>query len=182
MNTRETKLKIHDESEFFSPMDPDQSMISDEVIAYLSRVFLNKHRRLRESFVLRIISDETVNEDHIRNMIREEFDRQKDDIRYATRRLMLKMIVLAALGAAILCLWLYFSATRETVGVEILSILSWVCVWEATSIAVLQRPELRRMWFNIERLTRAEIVFETAKQQSQTAAANQPGASDETEA
>ena len=45
-----------------------------------------------------------------------------------------------------------------------------------------QRPELRRMWFNIERLTRAEIVFETAKQQSQTAAANQPGASDETEA
>ncbi len=46
---------------------------------------------------------------------------------------------------------------------EILSIMGWVCVWEATSIAVLQRPELRRMWFNLDRLIRAEILVETAE-------------------
>ena len=27
MNTREIKLKIHDESELFAPLDPDQTMI-----------------------------------------------------------------------------------------------------------------------------------------------------------
>ena len=36
MNTREIKLKIHDESELFSPFDPDQTMISDDVIEYLA--------------------------------------------------------------------------------------------------------------------------------------------------
>ncbi len=137
-------------------------MISDEVIAYLTRVFLNKHRRLQEQFVLRIISDTPVNGTRIKDAIRCEFDRQKDDVRYALRRLMVKLIVLAVLGAAILSLWLYLSATTETVGVEILSIMGWVCVWEATSIAVLQQPELRRLWFNLERLTRAEVIFETA--------------------
>ena len=167
MNTREIKLKIHDESELFSPLDPDQTMLSDDVIDYLARVFLNKHRRLRESFVIHIISDEPVNETHVKDAIHAEFDRQQDDIHHALRRLMLKLIVLAVLGAAILCLWLYLSATRETVGVEILSIMGWVCVWEATSIAVLQRPELRRMWLNIERLTRAEILFRTAEEHSQ---------------
>ena len=45
MNTREIKLRIHDESELFSPLDPDQTIISDDVIDYLARVFLNKHRR-----------------------------------------------------------------------------------------------------------------------------------------
>ena len=86
MNTREIKLKIHDESELFSPLDPDQMMISDDVIDYLSRVFLNKHRRLRESFVIHIISDEPVNEAHVKNAIQTEFDRQKDDIRHALTR------------------------------------------------------------------------------------------------
>lgn len=64
---------------------------------------------------------------------------------------------------AVLSLWLYLSATTETVGVEILSIMGRVCIWEATSIAVLQWPELRRTWFNLERLTRAEIVFQTTE-------------------
>ncbi len=26
--------------------------------------------------------------------------------------------------------------------------MGWVCVWEATSILVMQRPELRRLWLN----------------------------------
>ncbi len=40
MATREIKLKIHDESELYSPMDPDQKMLSGDVIDYLSRRFL----------------------------------------------------------------------------------------------------------------------------------------------
>ena len=161
--TKEIRLKIHDESEMFSPMDPDQRLLSEDVIDYLSRVFLNKHRRLRENFVITIVSDEPVNEERVRTAIREEFDRQKDDVKYSLKRLMLKLICLAVLGAAILSLWLYFSANYETVGVEILSIMGWVCVWEATSIAILQRPDLRRMWLNLDRLLRSDIRVQTAE-------------------
>ena len=41
--------------------------------------------------------------------------------------------------------------------------MGWVCIREATSIAVLQWPEMRRTWFNLERLTRAEFVFQTTE-------------------
>ena len=180
---RDIKLRVHDESELFSPMDPDQIMLSDDVIDYFSRVFLNKHRRLRESFAIQIITDVPVkNEEHIKAMIRREGEQQKDDIRHSLNRLMIKLICLAVGGAAILALWLYLSATRETVGVEILSIMGWVLVWEATSILVLQRPDLRRMWLNIDRLTKAEITFQTANAQPENGSdAQLHAAPDETE-
>lgn len=93
-----------------------------------------------------IITDIPVSDqDHIKNAIRNEVTQQKDDVRCALRRLMMKLIILSVLGVAILALWLYLSATTETVGVEILSIMGWVCVWEATSIVILQRPELQRV-------------------------------------
>ena len=83
MAVKEIKLKIHDESELYAPMDPDGNLISDDVIDYLSRVFLNKHRRIREDYVISIISDDPVNEEHARKAIQDEFDRQKDDIHLA---------------------------------------------------------------------------------------------------
>lgn len=83
---------------------------------------------------------------------------------------MAKLICLAVLGAAILSLWLYLSAATETVGVEILSIMGWVCIWEATGIAILQCPELRRMRLNLERLIRAEIIVQTAAPSKETIA------------
>ena len=95
-------------------------------------------------------------------MIRRGFDQERDDIKYAVKRLTMKEVYLAIIGVVILSLWLYLSATMENVRVEILSIMGWVCVWEATSIAVLQRPELHRMQLNIERLTGSQIVFHVA--------------------
>lgn len=170
MTTREIKLRVQDESDLYDPMDPDRNMLSEDVVSYLTRVFLNKHRRLREEYVLHIISDTPVDETHIKETVRTEFDRQKNDLRFALKRLMVKLICLSVLGAAILSLWLYLSATTETVGVEILSIMGWVCVWEATSIAILQRPELQRMWFNLDRLTQSKIVVHTAEEQKETVA------------
>ncbi|MBR4728469.1 MAG: hypothetical protein IK080_11335 [Clostridia bacterium] len=163
MATKDFKLKISEESDLYCPFDPDQEILSEEVIDYFTRVFLNKHRRLHEDYVIRIISDTPVNEARVKAAIQSEFDRQKDDLRFALRRLWVKLFALAALGVAFLALWLFLSSTLETVGVEVVSIMGWVCVWEATSIAVLQRPELHRMLLNIERLTGSEIVFQLAQ-------------------
>jgi hypothetical protein len=170
MTANEIKLKIQEEEDLYAPIDPDRTMLSEEVVDYLSRVFLSKHRRLREEYVLRIISDTPVNGEHVKETIRGEFNRQKDDIHYALKRLRLKPILLTILGAAILSVWLFLSATAETVGVEILSIMGWVCIWKAFSIAVLQRPDLRREWLNLERLVRADIVFQLAEDAGQDAA------------
>ena len=35
MITEEIKLRIHEESDLFSPLDPDQQILSEDVISYL---------------------------------------------------------------------------------------------------------------------------------------------------
>ncbi|MBR2590058.1 MAG: hypothetical protein IKE65_03970 [Clostridia bacterium] len=92
-------------------------------------------------------------------MLLGEISQQKDDLRFALKRLMRKFACLAVLGVALTALWLYISATRESVGVEVLSIMGWVCVWEATTIFIIRRPELMRSVKNLERLLQAEIRF-----------------------
>ena len=44
MITHELKLKIHEEADLFSAYDPDQTLLSEDVVSYLERNYLNKHR------------------------------------------------------------------------------------------------------------------------------------------
>ena len=161
MITKEIKMKIHDESEFFTPLDPDQNMISDDVVEYFSRVFLAKHRKLHEKYVIRILSETSVDEEHIKSGIKSEFEQKRDDLHYALKKLTVKMIVLAILGVLILSVWFYLLLTTESIAVEILSIMAWVCIWEATSILIMERPELIATLKSINKLLNSDIRVET---------------------
>ena len=163
MTEKIVKLKIHEESDLYSSFDPDQNLLSDEVIGYLTRVFLNKHRLPREKYVLSIISDLPVNEERVKEKIRGELELKKDDLGYAVKRLTLKEICLGILGVIILSVWLYLSAKAENVNVEILSIIGWVTIWEAATIALIERPEMLRVRKNVVNLLNIEIRTETAK-------------------
>lgn len=39
------------------------------------------------------------------------------------------------------------------------SIMGWVAIWEATSISIMQRPELVAMKKNYEQLLKGKIIF-----------------------
>lgn len=65
-NERTIKLKIHEESDLFSELDPDQELISDDVQAYLTRKFNYAHKTDLESYSIRSISDTPVNEENVR--------------------------------------------------------------------------------------------------------------------
>ena len=39
------------------------------------------------------------------------------------------------------------------------SIMGWVTIWEATSITIMQRPELVAMKKNYEQLLKGKIIF-----------------------
>ena len=45
MITEEIKLRIHKESDLFSLLDPDQRILSDEVISYLSRNYQTMYQK-----------------------------------------------------------------------------------------------------------------------------------------
>ena len=64
MITEEIKLRIHEESDLFSPLDPDQRILSDEVISYLShnyQTMYQKYQTKNGNYVLHIFSDTPVN-------------------------------------------------------------------------------------------------------------------------
>ena len=48
---REIKLRIHEESDLFSPYDPDQMQLSEDMISYLkckSEMILKKYKDLKK--------------------------------------------------------------------------------------------------------------------------------------
>lgn len=77
METREIKIRIHDESDLFSPFDPDQKLLSDELTSYLAHNYINQHRAVKEQFVIRIISDVPVNQETVRQRIQAYYSRKK---------------------------------------------------------------------------------------------------------
>ncbi|MBO7710527.1 MAG: hypothetical protein J6S83_08670 [Lachnospiraceae bacterium] len=60
---------------------------------------------------------------------------------------------------------MFLSVHSESAGVvklEIISIIGWVAIWEAASIAIMQRPELVMMKKAYERIIDAQIIIDTA--------------------
>lgn len=144
-------------------MDPDHKMLSNDTISYFERVFLRKQRRIDENYVISIISDVPVNEERVKENICGEFTERIDEISHELRVLMIKAIIMLILGAATLSLWLILSAKTDSVFAEILSIIGWVFVWEATDIFVLQQADSRSDIYCLKRLINSEIRFEVAK-------------------
>jgi hypothetical protein len=163
MKKKEFKLKIREEADLYSPLDPDRDLLSDEIIDYFTRLFLNQHRALREDYSICIYSDSPVNEAHVKESIQREFGRKKDDVGFEMKHTTIKGIVFGSIGLAVLALWLVLSAVTENLGVEVLSIVSCALMWEAVSIFFMERPAILRMKRNIERLMRAEITFYTTE-------------------
>ena len=157
---REIKLKIHEESDLFSAYDPDESKLSEDVMSYFKRNYVNLHRWINEEYTIRIISDTPVNEEHVRESIRNEFMQEKDDIGFGVKKLTTKEIWFGVVGLIITAFWMYLSYKYNNLGVEILSVVAYVSVWEAVSIASKEKPEMNRLKKNLLKLANAEIIID----------------------
>lgn len=163
MLTNDIKLKIHEESDLFTPYDPEQKLLSEEVCAYLIRCYENNHRSHNEDLVVHIISDIPVNEEHVRQAIRDHCEQEMNNIRHEMKVETFKEVPLVILGLFFLTLWFFLSPSKEGIWMEILSIMGSVVIWEAVSIAIMRRPEHFARKKLYERASRAEIVFEVTE-------------------
>ena len=163
MAAQEIKLKIHEEADMFSPFDPEQKLLSEDVSDYLIRCYENKHRKTKEELVIHIYSDTPVNEERVKQAIRDYCAQEKSNNRHEGRVETLKEVALGILGLLFLSLWFILSATHENVWMEVLSIVGWVAVWEATSIAIMSRPELFIENRMLDRASKAQIIVEVVQ-------------------
>ena len=51
---REIKLRIHEESDLFSPYDPDQMQLSEDMVTYLKRKSEMMYKKNKEAYTLHI--------------------------------------------------------------------------------------------------------------------------------
>ncbi len=160
MKTQIVKIKIHEESDLYSPFDPDQKLLSEDVISYFTGNYMNVQRNNREKYQIHIISDTPVNEENVKNSIFEYCSREKDNIDFELKKMTSKTILLLSMGVIILAVWLLISARTENVSTEILSILGWITIWEGADIAILDRPELRHLQKAYEQALKAEVIID----------------------
>ena len=90
---------------------------------------------------------------------------QKDNISFNVKKVTIKEAVCWIVGAALLALWLILSADKSNVLIEILSAIASVIVWEAITIAVMER--LQMVWEEkaFDKVLNARFVFETCKEE-----------------
>ncbi len=157
---QEIRLRIHEESDLFSPYDPDQMMLSEDISSYLSNCYANKHRAALEKYSVHIFSDKPINKEHVKQAIRAYCTQERSNNLHEMKIETYREIALAVLGVLFLALYFYLSRTYEGVWMEVLSIIGWVAVWEAASIAILSRPGLYHTEKIYEKESHAEILID----------------------
>lgn len=136
-------------------MDPDKKMLSDEVADYFERSILTMGKSKKN--MIQVYSDTPVNEEIVNGKIRDYFHQKEEDIKHNLKTRYLKSAGLAIFGVIVLAIWFFLSANTDSVNLEVLSIIGWVAIWEATSIIIIQNQELRYEKKLYKRLFEAEI-------------------------
>ena len=138
------------------------------MVPCVGRNYLNKHRSSAEQYILHIYSNTPVNEESVKTRIAEYFSHGKKNITYAIQKLTVKQISLCPFGLLVLALWLFLSESSDHFSIvkpEILSIIGWVAIWEATSIATMERPGLVALKKSYDRIINARIVIDVVSRQ-----------------
>lgn len=156
-------MRIHEEADLFSPYDPDRKMLSGDIVDYIERNYLNKHRFAAEKYIIHIYSDTPMDEEEVTASFSDYFSQMNDNVVHERRTMLLKQLALIVFGVLILLLWFYLSSRADlatTVQLEILSIMGWVAIWEATSIALLQLPALFKRKKEYKKTFNARIIID----------------------
>ena len=157
MTTKTINLKLQEEADLYSPFDPAQEMIADDVVSHLTRSFQNLHKNNKEEYVLQISCETPLNKETAAENLRNFFAQEIDSVKRSLRQLFWKSLCLAVFGILVLSLWFFLSADSESVNLEILSIVGWVAIWEATSITIMGRHELNQLKKQFDKLLNAEV-------------------------
>lgn len=153
----EIKLKINREADLYNPRDPEQVLLADDVVSYITRKYWeNDHV---DEYRLHIISDEPVNEDRVRKTILNYLD-EENGIRNREMKIStIKQIRLLIIGVIFLGIWLWAEKTTDIVFAEILSIIGSFAVWEAADIWIAEKFHIRTRKIRMMILKNTEIVF-----------------------
>ena len=154
----EIKLKIHEEADLYNPLDPDQVLLSDDVVSYILRKY-EERPDLRDKHAIHIYSDTPVNEERVKRNIRRYTEEEGKLMQRKQHRNRINQLWLFGIGVAFIALWFFIAAKTENILVEVLSIIGSFAVWEAANIWIVEAPELRIYRHRLARLEDTEVLI-----------------------
>lgn len=139
------QLRIHNESELYNHFDPLKTRISEDVYHYLKSYCTERQVRQHSLDVLRIITDEPIDEEHFRKAVenaamtdREELDSQ---IALNKKRALgeyIMGILLSIIGVAL-------SLILDQVLLAIISLFGSMAISDAVTISAKINPDIKRL-------------------------------------
>ena len=159
MSVHTIKVKISEESDLFSSLDPDRKTVSEDLVGYLLRRFRIVDNLPTDKYVIQIISDTPVDEEKTTEDIREHIRQEKAIVSHELKKSLLKALCLTVFGLVILSICFFLSVSQEGVKIEVLDIIGWVSIWEATSILLMGQHELRDSKKNLNKILNAEFEY-----------------------
>lgn len=162
-NACEIRIRIHEERDLYHPLDPDQKLLSDDVISYLQRKY-NDDSQAGRKMTIQIVSDQPVNEERVRSAFHDYVDHEYNSLVREQHRTRIRQLRLFLIGIFFIAIWLYFSMKKDNIFVEVLSIIGSFAVWEAADIWIVESPELRIRKRRTDRLHDTEIRFSRSLQ------------------
>lgn len=161
-NIYEIRMKIREEADLYSPLDPDQEAFSDDVIAYLERKY-NERANFRDKPVIHIISEKTVNAERVNRNFKAYMRKETELLTKEQKRASLRQARLFVIGILFIAVWLVFALNTDNIFVEVLSIIGSFSVWEAADIWIVEKPGIRIRKRMIKGLSETEIRFSVSK-------------------
>ncbi len=151
------EFRIRNEEELYHPFDP--TLINDEIVSFLEE----RVRKPTAHLTIRIICDESVDEERLRKAIARFIELRRNSLRTARRMNLAQQIRLLIIGIFFILLWLFVSARTEGVGPEILSILGSFAIWEAADIWLLENPEILMKRLILKKLEHVTLSIDTPR-------------------
>lgn len=156
-SVNEIKIRIHEESDLYDSLDPEQQYLSDDVISYIENRYSEKAEYGRIS--IHIISDKPVNTDRVKEAFRKYAENETNALDKEKHMASIRQIRLFLIGVLFISVWLIASARIENVGVEVLSVIGSFAVWEAADIWIVGKPEIRWKKRRLQRLQETKICI-----------------------
>ena len=160
----EIKIKIHEETDLYNPLDPEQILLSDELVSYILRKY-EERPDIRDKHVIHIYSDTPVEEERVKRNIRRYTEEEGKIIVRKQKTSRLKQVRLFIIGLAFIAFWLFMASITENIIVEVLSIIGSFAVWEAANIWIVELPAQRVYRRRLARLEDTEVLITVIEKQ-----------------
>ena len=152
-------VEINNESDLYCPYNRDHE-IKDTIASYIVQKVL-ENKKKKDDIAIRIVSDEPVDEDSVREAFKQWSAAECTRIKKETRIKIIQLIWMLGIGIGFVALSLALKPYVNNILFTVISTIGAFAIWESASIWIIDSPALRlrsrmfKKWFD-----ELELIFE----------------------